>query len=892
MSPLPLPLPRSLRQQASARVLAVLAALGLAAALLLTLAWHAAETYLHRSHVQESRETLTTKLDQLYRQWEINAAQLAATIAYTRMLEAPEDRWPRLRAYLNTLGDTYGYDTLLVVDKDRRVLFTLGHEGDEFAAIRGAMDAEGWFFSKDHAHLHRVLANPIWLGPASGRGHIVLLRILDNATLASLAGPGMRIHLIHQGRILASSEGNLRVNGRAPCDDGLTPAGALCWDEAINRTGLGLRIEETLPQVITPQQFILAGGLLFLTLALALHATLGRWMNRTVARVVALSEAAGRFDTQRQVDREVEARIDRAGGHYDEIGQLQVSLRALMHSSEEREAESAAYLQTLEMLEEAVVEIDTSGRLLRASPAFALITGQSDAAQSLHDHLEEDDQDTLRHLLDSLFHGDKTQVTARVRVRHPERPSTWIECRFVAVDQPATRARGVMRDITQTYLQERHIAHMALHDALTGLPNRILLEDRIKIALRMAARDQRRVGIGFVDLDHFKHVNDALGHKVGDQLLVAFAENLHARLRNGDTLARWGGDEFVVLLPDMPDAEAIRQVAAKLAQSSLTPIVLDNQSLPVSFSMGFAVYPDDGDSVDLLLSQADQAMFHAKSQGRNAAAFFGDMNRRGLNKQELYIQGRLAKALKERRLTTWFQPLVEAGSHRLVGLEALARWQDDELGWVSPATFIPMVENMGLVHELGQQVIAQTLALGGRLRGLGHDLKLNINISKRQLYMHNFIDSLLVKARQAGIPAGQVVLEVTESVALGEVEFAQDRLQALNEAGFRIAIDDFGVGYSSLSLLHEMPVDEIKIDISFTRRVGEPQGARVIQAIVGMSEALGLRIVAEGVEDADTAAILNGMGVHCLQGYHFARPMPEGELMEWLAGYAAAGGAD
>jgi diguanylate cyclase (GGDEF)-like protein len=440
----------------------------------------------------------------------------------------------------------------------------------------------------------------------------------------------------------------------------------------------------------------------------------------------------------------------------------------------------------------------------------------------------------------------------------------------------------VLRDITQTYLQEKHITQMALHDALTGLPNRILLEDRIKIALRVALRDHTRVGIGFIDLDHFKNINDALGHKAGDQLLVAFSNALRGVLRSVDTLARWGGDEFVVLLPDMPSLDDIRHVAEKLSEASREPVQIEGHALPVTFSMGFTVFPDDGEDIDILLSQADRAMFHAKSQGRNMVQFYTDMTRKGLGKKDLYIQSRLATAINNGAIQAWFQPLVDARTRRIIGLEALARWHDPELGWVSPATFIPMAENLGLIAELGDQVMTGTLTMGRYLMDAGHDLMLAVNISKRQLFMPHCIANLLRDAATAGVEPARIMLEVTESVAMSEVDFAEARLRALHDAGFKLAVDDFGVGYSSLSQLHEMPVDELKIDISFTRRVRDPQGARLIQAIVGMAQALHFHVVAEGVEDAETADLLEQMGVHSLQGYHFGKPMPAADFEDWL----------
>jgi diguanylate cyclase (GGDEF)-like protein len=424
---------------------------------------------------------------------------------------------------------------------------------------------------------------------------------------------------------------------------------------------------------------------------------------------------------------------------------------------------------------------------------------------------------------------------------------------------------------------------MALHDALTGLPNRVLFEDRCKIALRSAERSGHKVALGFMDLDHFKHVNDQFGHKAGDEMLLRLSNALRGCLRAGDTLARWGGDEFVVLLTDLDEHKGAHEAIAKMAATCQNPIVIDGNVFNATFSMGVAIYPDDANTVDLLLSQSDRAMFSAKEQGRNTIRFYADISNVSEDRKSVYIQQRLAAAIKDHKIQTWFQPIVDVRTHQVVSCEALARWYDESYGWVSPATFIPMAESLGLIRELGQQVWQQAVQGLHRWREAGMDMSISVNVSRRQLFTPTFTSDLLADLDRLAIPVSVVDLEITESVAMEDADFTAKRLQELSEAGFGIAIDDFGIGYSSLSQLHDMPATKIKIDISFVRRAHSEQGAQLIQAIVKIAGAFQLKTVAEGVESEDIAAALQGFGVDLLQGYYFSKPMPLEEFEHYLS---------
>lgn len=566
------------------------------------------------------------------------------------------------------------------------------------------------------------------------------------------------------------------------------------------------------------------------------------------------------------------------------------ALHEALHKEKILAAEQHSFVRTLDLLEEAVLELDAKGRIISANSGWWVLVGTAPMAEiNLLAHVHEEDRSAFELSFIGLVSGKKDEYRGRYRFQTRERTEQWLECRFVAErddEGSVAGVRGVLRDITKTYLQERHITYMALHDALTGLPNRVLLEDRIQQAIQQASRNGNRVGVCFIDLDHFKNINDAYGHKAGDALLIMLAHLLKSCLRDGDTLARWGGDEFVVLLPDLTESDAVRQVAQKMVEAMRQTLVMDELSINATFSMGIAVYPDDESTGDIesLLAQADRAMFYAKSQGRNNFQLFSDMSSKGLGKKEMYIQTRLAQAIRGHHIGVWFQPQVAAlpgpdGRPRLVGVEALARWHDADLGWISPGSFIPMAENLGLINELGVLVWRQSFEQFCLWRRTRPELKLSINISKRQLFSSDFMQLLMNDVESYGIDPHSLVLEVTESVALMDVEFAEARLRQLAQAGFTLSIDDFGTGYASLSQLHELPIGELKIDISFVRRVHSVEGMRMVQGIVSLAQGLNLHTVAEGVEDAATAQALRDIGVDVLQGYHFGRPCPAAELV-------------
>jgi EAL domain-containing protein (putative c-di-GMP-specific phosphodiesterase class I) len=311
------------------------------------------------------------------------------------------------------------------------------------------------------------------------------------------------------------------------------------------------------------------------------------------------------------------------------------------------------------------------------------------------------------------------------------------------------------------------------------------------------------------------------------------------------------------------------------------PILIEENELPVSFSIGVAIYPNDAPDIQALFSNADRAMFHAKSQGRNQACFYSDMDYKDNGKQELYIQNRLVTAIKTRQITVHYQPIVECNSGKPHAVEALARWYDERYGWVSPATFVPMAENLGLICQLGELVLSQAFATLSQWLAQGHSLIMAINVSSRQLFSPSFIPGLMTELARHQLKAEHIILEVTESLALRDVDHAMERLQELQALGFLIAIDDFGTGHSSLAQLQEINADKLKIDRAFVMRIEEDKGHNMVKAVANMANALHLKTVAEGVETAEQKDLLCAMGVDYLQGFYFAKPMPADDCAAW-----------
>jgi diguanylate cyclase (GGDEF)-like protein/PAS domain S-box-containing protein len=435
----------------------------------------------------------------------------------------------------------------------------------------------------------------------------------------------------------------------------------------------------------------------------------------------------------------------------------------------------------------------------------------------------------------------------------------------------------VFHDSTEQMDAQREIQHLAYHDHLTALPNRRLLQDRVDVAMTSAARYHSKLALLFIDLDHFKVINDTLGHEYGDQLLKAAARRLSECIREHDTVSRTGGDEFVILLNEIRGADDVVVVAQKILEKLSQPYQIKNSDLHSTPSIGISLYPDDGENFETLMKHADTAMYHAKERGRAGYHFFTeDMNVRTL--ERLTVEGNLHKALVRDEFELHYQPKVTMHDGKVIGAEALIRWQHPELGLISPGKFIPIAEESNIISSIGEWVARSACLQSRAWQDKGLHLPLSINVSARQ-FLHGDLPSDLARIlRETGADPKLLELELTEGVLLHSRD-AEAKLEALKRMGFKVALDDFGTGYSSLAYLRRMAIDTLKIDRSFVTNLEHSlDDVAIVQTIITMARNLRMNVIAEGVESMAQAKLLIESGCHECQGYFFGKPQSADEL--------------
>jgi diguanylate cyclase (GGDEF)-like protein len=437
-----------------------------------------------------------------------------------------------------------------------------------------------------------------------------------------------------------------------------------------------------------------------------------------------------------------------------------------------------------------------------------------------------------------------------------------------------TGTYGIARDVTEKRRIEEVIAYQAYHDILTDLPNRALLRDRLELAIIQARRKEEEIGLMFVDLDRFKAVNDSLGHLKGDELLRQVATRLKGCIRKGDTLARVGGDEFVVLLPELRERSFASLVAQKFLQVLSAPFMLDGIAHHISASIGIAVFPEDGEKIDDLMRHADMAMYKVKGEGKNGFSFY-DRSQVDAAHDKALLEQDLRRGFKAGELEMYYQPQVDATTGEVIGAEALMRWKHPERGLLVAGEFLPLAEEIGLMVPLSDWMVERVCRDMRHLLDQGKEgVRISINLSPTCLMRDNFFRTLSNALDTYRVPGELLEVEITENVCIRNPEAAIQQLKKLQGFGTRIAIDDFGTGYSSLAYLHRFPVDTLKIDRSFISEIGHDGGHfPVVLAVIAIARGLKLDLVAEGVESDLQAAYLEQAGCRIMQGYRFHKPM-------------------
>ncbi|MCW8911663.1 MAG: EAL domain-containing protein, partial [Gammaproteobacteria bacterium] len=550
-----------------------------------------------------------------------------------------------------------------------------------------------------------------------------------------------------------------------------------------------------------------------------------------------------------------------------------------------------------------VYMLDSSGRFTFVNKRLETLLGYK-KEDVLGKHytsiIYEEDHDKARHTFNERRTGDRaiTNVELRFKCKNNDCTPRHFETSIIPIEISAVGiynsnneisnnkflgTYGIARDITERVEAEEIIRFQAYHDMLTRLPNRTLLKDRLNQAISHSRRNDSKLSVMFLDLDRFKMVNDTLGHVVGDQLLQAVSVRLKKCLREGDTLARIGGDEFTLLLPEIHDNKCSERVSQKIIKSLEQPFSINGHEFFVSTSIGIAHYPADGTTMETLIKHADIAMYSVKGNGKNGYRFYADHMNEAYSKH-LSLENDMRRALNQGQFKISYQPQLNIESGEVFAMEALIRWDHPERGSISPYEFISLAEETGLILPIGEWVLRNACAELKRWREAGlSNIRVAINISACQLEQENIVKTIIDILHENNIPGEMLEIEITENMIMKDIENGISKLTQLSNHGINIAIDDFGTGYSSLSYLKRLPIDTLKIDRSFIHDMqNSDEDASIIKAIIAMAKGLGLNIISEGVETKEQLELLKAWRCKNVQGFLFSRPIIQKDAIDFL----------
>jgi diguanylate cyclase (GGDEF)-like protein/PAS domain S-box-containing protein len=619
----------------------------------------------------------------------------------------------------------------------------------------------------------------------------------------------------------------------------------------------------------------------------ARHAQLDRQVMATREMVLGIEEVVRDRNRRERTLLTTKAPIRNTDGEVDQI--VTVSLDITQRKEGEQAVrESEARFRSLVEGSVLGIVIERGGRPIFANQTYARIFGYASPAEIL----ELPSVDALfapaelrrvRRLRNAGSWGQPPTESREFQGLTRDGNVIWVEILTQQVQWQGLPAfQSTVADITLRKAYEERLQRQANFDEVTGLPNRMLAIDRLRRAVVSALRHHHKGGVLFIDLDHFKKINDTWGHAIGDALLRLAAERLRLCVREEDTVARLGGDEFTIILPNIGSGLHAEPVIQKILTAFSQPFDLGAHEAFVTASVGVTVFPDDSEDPAILMQNADAAMYRAKEQGRNTFQYFTpELNERAMRRMR--IEGQLVHAVERNEFELHYQPIVDIRSGQLIGSEALLRWHNCELGALDPEMFVPLAEDTGLIVPVGRWVLdaaCNTLAQWHR-SGFPH-LGLSVNISSRQLHGRGLVEAVVNALKRHDIPAGCLELEITEGCLMHDLNEIGAALQALDQLGVRLALDDFGTGYSCLSHLKELPVDTVKIDKSFVVNVStDPGNATVVEAIIAMAHRLGIRVVGEGVESAEQLEFIHQRGCDLAQGYYFSRPLAADLFSDW-----------
>jgi len=541
-------------------------------------------------------------------------------------------------------------------------------------------------------------------------------------------------------------------------------------------------------------------------------------------------------------------------------------------------ANDEAFRALVQHLQDIITVHDTQGITLYESPSTSRLLGYPPGAmvgRIPFDSIHPKDVARTREAFAKLLKGEPPKTPVEFRFRHAK--GHWIYLEALGnnlLDHPGIRGVVITsRDVSERKKAEKRAQFLSQHDVLTGLPNRLLMQDRLRQAIIQARRGGGLVALMFIDLDRFKTVNDSFGRVIGDALLKQVAERLRNCLRDTDTVARLGGDEFTIMLPDAGNVQVVGEVAQRILSELARPF---DQEMYVSASIGISLFPRDGADPDELVKHADRAMYSAKDSGRNIYRYFTEDLNHEVHEKVMLETG-LRRAIDRGELRLFYQPKIDLNTKQVIGAESLVRWQHPSLGLIPPAKFIPVAEESDLIHEVGEWVLRTACEQLRAWQREGVALQVGVNVSARQFHKGNLAELVVAAMADSRVDPRLIEIELTESAIMRDImrdaHTSISTLERLKSHGVSISIDDFGTGYSSLSYLKRLPLDILKIDQSFVRDITtDSNDAAIVRAIIGLARSLGIKVLAEGVEDATQLSFLNAYGCNFGQGFLFGRP--------------------